>query len=262
MGSRLSSESVVDAALASCCAAARAECNLSASKIATLERRAALRGKRPIADHLPIVNKHSVLCRRLILRIAFDGTDFHGWMRQPGLRTLQQVLEDALRTLLGQRVRVVPAGRTDAGVHALSQVCQFDAVLGDLSPDDLCHILNERLPSDLYVHEAAIVDTNFNVMVTSWKRYVYRISNSAVLGEMPLDLQRMQEAAELLVGTHDFAAFQSARGRQTTVRTVYRCEVAPRGGFGCVSIIMEADGFLPHVPHPRWHFNGSRTSQT
>jgi len=225
---------------------------LSDAKVAKLALRRARQGKEPLEGVLPIVAKRSPLCRRLRMLVRFRGTDFHGWMRQPGLRTVQGELEDTLRRLLGQLVRVVPAGRTDAGVHAMAQVCQFEALLGDLPAADLAAIANVELPEDLRVLSVAVADADFNVMVTKWKRYVYRVPGASPPSSLaksepkwPPDVAKMRAAAARLLGEHDFAGFQSKGGRQTTVRTVHRCSVLEAAGG--LEVVMEGNGFLMHM---------------
>lgn len=242
--------------VADVCAAQTA---LSESKVAALAERRARKGKQPVHDEMPLVNKRSPQCRRVWITVRFNGSQFHGWMRQPGLRTVQEVLEDVIRPLLGQRVRLVPSGRTDAGVHATAQVCQFDALLGDVPVESLVPVLAVQLPGDICVTRAVVVQPSSNIMVTLWKRYVYRIFGDAAsincfCGQVtqsspgplrPLNIELMQEAATRLIGTHDFAGFQSRGGRQSTVRTVHRCVVSwrPEG----VVVVMEGDGFLMHM---------------
>lgn len=216
---------------------------LSKRKAEALAQRRAKRGKLGAEPTEPIVDKRSIYCRRLRARLEFDGAAYHGWMRQPGLRTLQELVEDTLRPIVGQRVRVTPAGRTDAGVSALAQVIQFDAVLSELATLEpavmvrtftaLERVVNQQLPPDVRVHDISVASPDFNVMSTKWKRYAYTIpgNTDAVCAfgwthargehvdlalrpdELVLDIERMRTAAALLEGIHNFAAFQSRGGR-------------------------------------------------
>lgn len=133
----------------------------------------------PPTDLLPLVNKHAKDCRRYKVLLSYDGAGFHGWLQQhpPGqapLRTVGGVVEVAFRTALQQKVRVCPAGRTDAGVSASGQVCQFDAVVADAaSPDALTPRLNAALPPDVRVRSCRVVASDFAAMGNLWKRYVY-----------------------------------------------------------------------------------------
>src|SRR3954469_18869768 len=99
--------------------------------------------------------------RNLRLTVSYDGTDFHGWQIQPGLRTVQQTLEDALAALTHERVHINASGRTDSGVHAVGQVVNFRSGT-PLAPAVLVRALNAHLPADLVVREAAHVSDTFD----------------------------------------------------------------------------------------------------
>src|SRR5579875_2972655 len=99
--------------------------------------------------------------RNIKLTLSYDGTDFHGWQMQPGLRTVQETLENALTTLTGERIRVNASGRTDAGVHAVAQVVNFYSQ-SKLSTEVLVRAINAHLPEDLIVREAADMPESFD----------------------------------------------------------------------------------------------------
>jgi tRNA pseudouridine38-40 synthase len=157
--------------------------------------------------------------RTLKLTIAYDGTDFAGWQRQPSERTVQQVLEEALAPIERADVTAVAAGRTDAGVHAAAQV--VSAVLTNpIAPVDLRRALNATLPPDVRVLAIEQAPDGFNARHDArLKTYHYAIWNGVAVPpslrrytwHVPktLDLDRMNEAAGILVGLHDFAAFQA-----------------------------------------------------
>ena len=180
---------------------------------------------------------------RLRLDLAYDGTAFHGWATQPGLRTVQGDLERALGTVL--RVPAVPvtcAGRTDTGVHARGQVVHLvverdvlTAAAGrsDLPPaESLVRRLNGVLDDDVRVHRAREVPAAFDARFGAlWRRYCYRIADEPALVDpltrgavltwpRPLDLDAMNGAAVRLLGEHDFAAFCKKREGATTIRTL------------------------------------------
>jgi tRNA pseudouridine38-40 synthase len=182
---------------------------------------------------------------RFRLVIAYDGTDFHGWQRQepPGeapLRTVQGAIEEAVATVVGARVPVLGASRTDAGVHAAGQVAAFTAETS-VPPDRLALAINARLPRDVRVLRADAVTPGFDpISQCVSKCYRYTIAHSdrglsvqSVFERRTawstwhrLDPGAMRSAAGALVGTHDFAAFaQVNHGRETTVRTVFGCAV-------------------------------------
>jgi tRNA pseudouridine38-40 synthase len=188
---------------------------------------------------------------RVRLDISYDGTDFSGWAVQPDRRTVQGVLEDALRTVLRlPDVALTVAGRTDAGVHASGQVAHCDL---PALPDDLVHRLAGLLPPDVRVRAVRAVPTEFDARFAAlWRRYVYRISDASsgvdpllryqMLGwPRTLDVAAMAAAAETLLGLHDFAAFCRRREGATTTRTLLQFTVARVGDeIGCTVV---ADAF-------------------
>jgi tRNA pseudouridine38-40 synthase len=163
------------------------------------------------------------------LHLEYDGTAFHGWQVQPGQRTVQAELEAALGTLLGATPRVVAAGRTDAGVHALGQVASFFSDV-QLDPRRLLRACNGLLPADVHVWEAGEAGAGFSARTSAlWRRYVYRMirqpsplrrQHGFVL-RWPVRDEAMAAAAIQLLGTHDFTAFVaqacSAAGRECTI---------------------------------------------
>lgn len=176
---------------------------------------------------------------RLRLDLAYDGTDFHGWAAQkdPGLRTVQGLLEDALSRILRTEVRLTVAGRTDAGVHATAQVAHLDVPRVSLAqrsidgdPGRLVRRLARFLPEDIRVSAVTEVSPDFDARFSALRRhYRYRISTDpagalptrvrdTAAWPKPVDPDLMQEAANALVGLHDFAAFCKARPHASTIR--------------------------------------------
>lgn len=184
----------------------------------------------------------SVRTTRYRLDVAYDGTDFSGWARQPGLRTVCGVLEEALSTVLRQEIELTVAGRTDAGVHASGQVAHFE-VSGAVDeppslaePQKLVRRMARFLPLDVRITAVAEVPTEFDARFSALRRhYQYRFS-TARYGVDPLDvrgvvswpraidLDAVREASSRLVGLHDFAAFCKRRDGATTVRELQRFE--------------------------------------
>ena len=170
------------------------------------------------------------------ITVAYDGTDFNGWQRQPDGTSIQALLEDALAELDGRPVSVTGAGRTDAGVHALAQVAAF-SIERTIAPDALVRAVNVRLPESVRVLDAASADAAFHPRFDARsKSYRYRIWNGEVLSPFErryawhiidsLDVASMNAAARLLVGTHDFAAFQgTGSDTATTTRTILSSSV-------------------------------------
>lgn len=180
---------------------------------------------------------------RLRLDLAYDGTDFHGWAAQkdPQLRTVQGVLEDGLSKILRTPARLTVAGRTDAGVHAAAQVAHLDVPRESLNqrsidgdPSRLVRRLARFLPADVRVGAVTEVTDDFDARFSALRRhYVYRLSTDpagalptrvrdTAVWPKPVGLELMQEAANTLVGLHDFAAFCKARPHATTIRELQR----------------------------------------
>ncbi|MFF4649415.1 tRNA pseudouridine(38-40) synthase TruA [Streptomyces sp. NPDC001380] len=173
---------------------------------------------------------------RVRLDLAYDGTDFSGWARQPGRRTVQGEVEDALRTVLrtGLPVELTVAGRTDAGVHARGQVAHVDlpAELWEAHRENLRRRLAGRLPADVRVWSLTEAPHGFDARFAAvWRRYAYRVADHpggvdplrrghVLWHDRPLDVDAMNEAAALLLGEHDFAAYCKKREGATTVRTL------------------------------------------
>jgi tRNA pseudouridine38-40 synthase len=189
--------------------------------------------------------------------LAYDGTEFAGWQWQPNRRTVQGELEAALERITRTRIKCVASGRTDAGVHALGQVASFESKT-HLDGPTLRKALNAELPEDIFVFEVLPAPSGFHALRdTLRKRYRYVIQDGPVPDLFDrkyvwhvyrrLDVRLMQAAAGALVGTHDFASFQtSGSSRLTTIRTVFELDVQRRAAelTDRVVIEVEADGFL------------------
>ena len=174
---------------------------------------------------------------RLRLDLGYDGTGFNGWARQPGLRTVQAVLEQGLATVLRlDDVRLTCAGRTDTGVHARGQVAHVDVPSDALAAQGDELTLGRRLagvlPADVRVHTVAVAPPGFHARFGAlWRRYAYRISDrphgvdplrrhDVLDHRRALDVSSMVDAGRLLDGEHDFAAYCRPRHGATTVRTL------------------------------------------
>ena len=169
------------------------------------------------------------------LLLEYDGTRYRGWQTQKNTdRTVAAVLERAASELFGERVRMIGAGRTDAGVHARGQVASFHAA-GRLAGIEIRHGVNDRLPSDVNVLEASETDAAFHARHDALSRvYEYRISRVRTAFEKPfvwwvkddLDAAVMNAAAGVFAGDHDFASFcENPEGQTSTRVRVLRCEV-------------------------------------
>jgi tRNA pseudouridine38-40 synthase len=194
---------------------------------------------------------------RLRLDLSYDGTEFFGWATQPGLRTVQETLEGALRRILRLAdVDLTVAGRTDAGVHARGQVAHVDlptSTLADLAPDALVRRLARLLPDDVRVARIAVAPPGFDARFSAlWRRYAYRIvdepqhadplnRHSTLAWPRRLDVDAMTAAADGLIGEHDFAAFCRRREGATTVRTLL--DLRGRRDGAVVVVDVRADAF-------------------
>jgi tRNA pseudouridine38-40 synthase len=194
--------------------------------------------------------------RNIRLVVEYDGTAFSGWQKQPGLRTVQGSLEDAIREMTGETVFVRGAGRTDAGVHAAGQVASFP-LEAQIPPGGLLRGLNSILPEDVAVVDVADADPAFDARFSArGKVYRYLVWNHLVRSprrarttwhvRAPLDMAAIREAAAAAVGEHDFRAFRASDcERRTTRRIVRRLDVSRQGPE--VSLEVEATAFLKNM---------------
>ncbi len=194
--------------------------------------------------------------RHIKLVIGYDGTDFHGFQRQKGLRTVQEELERTLTILLGHPVQLKAAGRTDAGVHAEGQVVSFWTNC-PIPTERLPIALNGLLPPDIVAKRATEVPPDFHPRFDATSRvYRYLIDNRPIPSILlrryawhipePLDIAAMREAASCLIGVHDFASFHASGSELgSTVREMKRIAITRRDGV--TAITMEANAFLYHM---------------
>lgn len=157
---------------------------------------------------------------RYKITIEYKGTDFAGWQRQEHALSVQQVIEEAIESFYGTKVVIFGSGRTDAGVHALMQVAHFD-LAKDIPEHKIISAINHFVkPHDIVIHKCEIVDENFNARFDAKKRsYIYKILNqpypsSTLKGlvwhvAQKLDHIKMHDAAQVLIGRHDFTSFRS-----------------------------------------------------
>ena len=196
------------------------------------------------------------------LVIQYDGTDFHGWQSQDGLRTVQGELTRALSLVDGRDVNVHGSGRTDAGVHAEGQVASVE-IQREITPEKLRAAINGNVGKDVRVLEAAVAGPEFHARYSALeKTYVYRIVNAPVMSPFwaryayhearRLDLEAMQKAAESFLGKHDWTAFSAAQSDvEDRVRTITHLEMSERVDARSRSTLVEirvsADGFLRYM---------------
>ena len=191
------------------------------------------------------------------LKIAYDGTDYAGWQRQKNAVSVQEKLEEAVYLALGERVNITASGRTDAGVHAVGQVCHFD-LQSTVPPEKMPDCLNRFLPNDIRAVDGFYAGEEFDSN-RSAKKKTYRYSLYVSAREMPLkeryatrienakELAILQSIAKLFEGEHDFKAFcASGSSVKTTVRTVYSVRVEEGESYGSrdINIFVTGNGFL------------------
>ncbi len=191
--------------------------------------------------------------KRILLKLSYDGTDYHGWQVQPNAVTVQKVLQEALQKLLGKPTAVTGCSRTDAGVHAKEFYCHIDC------DENIPHAaflrgLNTFLPKDIAVTDCSNVESDFHARYDAkGKTYIYRILNSSFKDafleryswriERPLDIDKMNLFCKEIIGEHDFYAFSSSgRTVEDTVRCISNCVVEKDGDI--ITLSVTANGFL------------------
>lgn len=174
--------------------------------------------------------------KRVMLTVAYDGTNYCGWQIQPNGETIEGILNRCLSDLMGERIEVTGASRTDSGVHAMGNVAVFDTD-SPIPADKIAYALNRRLPEDIRVRRSEEVPSDFHPRhCVSRKTYEYRIYCApfpmpvkrlyAHFTYVPLDIDLMRQAGEYLVGTHDFKSFCTVGAQvETTVRQIESLEV-------------------------------------
>lgn len=195
--------------------------------------------------------------RKIKLVLAYDGTRYHGWQFQTNGLSIQAVLEEKIGVMTREQVKVIGSGRTDAGVHALGQVCHFETRTR-LEPDDFQKGLNSLLPGDILVRRAEAVPSGFHARYSARSKvYEYRILNRpepdvflrnyAWHISSPLDLKALGKCLSLVQGEHDFTSFRSAgSNNRNPVRRIIKAELrGPEQGL--IRLVFEANGFLRHM---------------
>lgn len=190
---------------------------------------------------------------RVFLKVAYDGTTYHGWQYQNNQPTVEGELLKAIEQLVGEAVEIIGASRTDAGVHALGNIAVFDTN-SSIPANKFSFALNNILPEDIKIVESKKVPNSFNPRFdVKNKTYEYRILNSQVM--LPthrlysynyygkLDLEAMKKAAKYIEGEHDFTSLASVHAQvQSYVRTVFLCEVIQENN--TIIIRVNGSGFL------------------
>jgi tRNA pseudouridine38-40 synthase len=195
--------------------------------------------------------------KNIRLTLAYDGSRYSGWQRQKVAPTIQAVLEEKIGMMVEEPVRLLASGRTDAGVHALNQVCNF-VTHSSIAPEVIQRGLNSLLPVDIFVRRAEYVRLDFHSRFSvRSKIYEYRLLNRRQpdvflrsytwhVGTR-LRVTEMRECVERLKGEHDFTSFRSSgSGNTNPIRRMMRSELHDAEE-GLLRFIFEADGFLRHM---------------
>lgn len=190
---------------------------------------------------------------RVLIRVAYDGTEYSGWQIQPNAVTIEEKLIEALQSLFGEEVKLIGASRTDAGVHALGNVGVFD-VDTRIPAEKIAYAMNARLPEDIRVVESIEVASDFHPRHCDCeKTYEYSIWNDTFENPLctryahffyrELNLELMKEAAGHIVGTHDFTSFCAAASQvEDKTRTVYSVDIEKKDKL--ITIRVRGNGFL------------------
>ena len=191
--------------------------------------------------------------KRIKLTIAYDGTNYCGWQVQPNGLTIEEVINKTLSKLTGEEIQVIGASRTDSGVHAMGNVAVFDTET-TIPAEKIGMALNQRLPEEIRIRKSEEVAGDFHPRKQATRKtYEYKILNEEFLNPVerlyahftyvPLNEKGMQEAANYLIGEHDFASFCAAGSTaETTVRTIYEITVERKDSM--ISIKVIGNGFL------------------
>ena len=191
--------------------------------------------------------------RNIVLKIAYDGTNYSGWQVQPNAQSISGQIIKAVRYVTGSEVNLYGSGRTDAGVHACGQTANFYTE-SDIPADKLMKAINSRLNKDIAVLEASEADLEFNARFSAVsKKYRYLIDNSQTHSpfllnrawhyKYPLDTEKMNEACGILTGEHDFFAFMATGSKVTnTVRTIFSLSCTRSKNL--IEINVHGSGFL------------------
>ncbi len=191
--------------------------------------------------------------KRIKLIVTYDGTNYCGWQIQINGITVEEVLNREISKLLNEDIAVIGASRTDSGVHSMGNVAVFDTY-SKIPAEKMCFAINQRLPNDIRIEHSCEVPLDFHPRYcSSIKTYEYKILNRRFdvptqrlythFVYMPLDVEKMKEAAKYLIGEHDFKSFCSSRTQvTTTVRTIYSLDVTKNGDI--INIKISGNGFL------------------
>lgn len=190
----------------------------------------------------------------IFLTISYDGTNYAGWQKQKKANTIQENIENAIYEITNERVNLIASGRTDSGVHAISQVANF-TTSSTIRPENFYKAINTKLPNDIIVTSSKLVDDDFNSRFSAKKKtYMYQIYNNDIKNpfydkysmfvNQKLDIVAMKENINKIVGTYDFTSFYTKEkgNPKNPIRTIYSANIEEDGKL--IRITITGNGFL------------------
>lgn len=190
----------------------------------------------------------------IFLTISYDGTNYAGWQKQKKANTIQENIENAIYEITNERVNLIASGRTDSGVHAISQVANF-TTSSTIRPENFYKAINTKLPNDIIVTSSKLVDDDFNSRFSAKKKtYMYQIYNNDIKNpfydkysmfvNQKLDIVAMKENINKIVGTYDFTSFytKEKENPKNPIRTIYSANIEEDGKL--IRITITGNGFL------------------
>ncbi|EJP19527.1 tRNA pseudouridine(38-40) synthase [Peptostreptococcaceae bacterium AS15] len=193
--------------------------------------------------------------RNILIEISYDGTNYSGWQRQKNAISIQEKIEDAISLICNEEINVIASGRTDAGVHALSQIANFNTS-SRIDAKKFAKAINTKLPDDIRILSSKEVDEDFNARFSAKKKtYVYHILNREIKNPFwdrysmhinrKLDLELMKYNSNMLIGTHDFTSFYTyeENNPKNTIKTIYSSDIV-KIYEDILTFSITGDGFL------------------
>ena len=192
--------------------------------------------------------------KNIFLKVSYDGTNYCGWQKQNNAVSIQQTLEKAISNITREDIELIASGRTDSGVHALGQICNFKTG-SNIPSQKFAYAINSKLPKDIRVIESKEVDFAFNARFTAKKKtYMYRIYNSEISSPFyykysmqvaqKLDMDLMSKNVKMLIGTYDWTSFYTyeTNNPKNPVRTIYSADILKDSDM--ITFEIEGNGFL------------------
>lgn len=193
--------------------------------------------------------------RNILLEISYDGTNYSGWQRQKNAISIQEKIEEAISQICSEEINIIASGRTDAGVHALSQIANFNTT-SNIDAEKFAKAINSKLPDDIRILSSKEVDKNFNARFSAKKKtYIYHIFNRDIKSPFwdkysmhinrILDLELMKYNAKMLIGTHDFTSFYTfeENNPKNTIKAIYSSDITKIYD-DVLTFSITGDGFL------------------